>query len=156
MEQFNAILDKLQPLLNVQSPNLILLSKIIIVVIGTHLAWLILKRIFTTVEKRINKNEFIQINTQIFQLIRKAKDPIIGVAQTAEWIAAKPQPKVVVINFGESSVDLQLRVWIGNARKRMDTISYITDKVKEVFDKEGVEIPYPKRDIYVHQIDMQK
>ena len=65
------------------------------------------------------------------------------------WIAKEPPPKVVVRNFGESSVDLQLRVWINDARKRMDTLSYITDKVKEAFDKSGIEIPYPKRDITI-------
>ena len=36
-------------------------------------------------------------------------------------------------------------------RKRMDTISYITDKIKEKFDAEGIEIPYPKRDIFITQ-----
>ena len=83
--------------------------------------------------------------------INKAKDIILKVAASAEWISKDPPPKVVVRNFGESSVDLQLRVWIYDARKRMDTISYITDKVKDAFDREGVEIPYPKRDIYVTQ-----
>ncbi|MBT4365425.1 MAG: mechanosensitive ion channel family protein [Desulfobacteraceae bacterium] len=81
--------------------------------------------------------------------IPKAKKAIINVASTVEWVKDNPEPKVVVRNFGESSVDLQLRVWISNARKRMDTISHITDKVKEEFDKEGIEIPYPKRDITV-------
>jgi small-conductance mechanosensitive channel len=57
----------------------------------------------------------------------------------------------VVRNFGESSVDLQARIWIDNARKRMDTISFVTDNVKEAFDREGIEIPYPKREIYVIQ-----
>ncbi|MCF8069958.1 MAG: mechanosensitive ion channel family protein [Desulfobacterales bacterium] len=81
--------------------------------------------------------------------IDKAKEIIIGVAETAEWISTDPPPKVVVRNFGESSVDLQLRVWIKNARKRMDTISHITDNVKSAFDKSGIEIPYPKRDIVI-------
>ncbi|NNL42572.1 MAG: mechanosensitive ion channel, partial [Desulfobacterales bacterium] len=81
--------------------------------------------------------------------IEKAKKLIIKVANLAEWIAKDPAPKVVVKNFGESSVDLQLRVWINDARKRMDTISYITDNVKTLFDKEGIEIPYPKRDIII-------
>ncbi|MBT8374147.1 MAG: mechanosensitive ion channel family protein [Deltaproteobacteria bacterium] len=81
--------------------------------------------------------------------IEKAKELIIKVAHLAEWIAKDPAPKVVVRNFGESSVDLQLRVWINDARKRMDTISYITDNVKTLFDKEGIEIPYPKRDIII-------
>ena len=72
---------------------------------------------------------------------------ISKVAASTEWIAKDPAPKVVVRNFGESSVDLQLRVWINDARRRMDTISHITDHVKDAFDREGVEIPYPKRDI---------
>lgn len=83
--------------------------------------------------------------------IDKTKDIILNVADSAEWIAKDPPPKVVVRNFGESSVDLQLRVWIDDARERMDTISYITDKVKTEFDNEGIEIPYPKRDITITQ-----
>jgi len=81
--------------------------------------------------------------------INKAKTIILQVAKGAEWIAKEPPPKVVVRNFGESSVDLQLRVWIEDARKRMDTISYITDQVKEAFDQAGVKIPFPKRDITI-------
>ena len=81
--------------------------------------------------------------------IDKAKTIILQVAKGAGWIAKEPPPKVVVRNFGESSVDLQLRVWIEDARKRMDTISYITDQVKEAFDLAGVKIPFPKRDITI-------
>jgi len=81
--------------------------------------------------------------------IEKAKDLIINVAKSVDWISKTPVPKVVVRNFGESSVDLQLRVWIDDARKRMDTISHVTDRIKTAFDKQGVEIPYPKRDIII-------
>jgi small-conductance mechanosensitive channel len=84
--------------------------------------------------------------------LKKAKRAILRVAQATEGVAEDPPPKVVVRNFGESSVDLQLRVWIHDARRRMDTISDITDKIKEAFDAQGIEIPYPKRDIYVHEI----
>ncbi|MDX2498608.1 MAG: mechanosensitive ion channel family protein, partial [Desulfobacterales bacterium] len=77
------------------------------------------------------------------------KNLIKDVAGEAAWISKEPPPKVVVRNFGESSVDLQLRVWSDNARKRMDTISYITDKVKGAFYKNGFLIPYPKRDITI-------
>ncbi len=81
--------------------------------------------------------------------IEKAKKVILEVASRFDWIMKHPAPKVVVRNFGESSVDLQLRVWISDARRRMDTISYITDRVKEAFDAAGIEIPYPKRDIHI-------
>ena len=99
----------------------------------------------------ISENIRVRINIGIAYdaNLKKAKSSIIKVAESVEWVAKEPPPKVVVRNFGESSVDLQLRVWILDARKRMDTISYITDKVKEEFDKEGIEIPYPKRDIII-------
>ena len=78
-----------------------------------------------------------------------AKKTILKVADDIDWIAKEPAPKVVVRNFGESSVELQLRVWIPNARRRMDTISTVTDMIKERFDEQGIEIPYPKRDIII-------
>lgn len=81
--------------------------------------------------------------------IEQAKQIITAVAKSTEWIAKDPAPKVVVRNFGESSVDLQLRVWINDARKRIDTISYITDRVKTAFDQNQIEIPFPKRDITI-------
>jgi small-conductance mechanosensitive channel len=81
--------------------------------------------------------------------IEKAKRLIADVALEADWVLREPAPKVVVRNFGESSVDLQLRVWIANARRRIDTISHVTDRVHSVFASAGIEIPYPKRDIQV-------
>ena len=83
--------------------------------------------------------------------IEKAKKLILDVADAVDWISKSPVPKVVVRSFGESSVDLQLRVWIDDARKRMDTISYVTDRIKATFDQHGIEIPYPKRDITITQ-----
>ncbi len=80
-----------------------------------------------------------------------AKQTVLGVAGEIDWIAREPAPKVVVRSFGESSVELQLRVWIPDARRRMDTISEVTDRIKERFDEQGIEIPYPKRDITIKQ-----
>ena len=79
----------------------------------------------------------------------KAKELIIQAARSADWILPSPAPKVVVRNFGESAVDLQARVWIKDARRRMDTIDYITDTVKTLFNQNGIEIPFPKRDITI-------
>jgi small-conductance mechanosensitive channel len=79
----------------------------------------------------------------------KAKDLIKKIALELDWVMHEPAPKVVVRNFGESAVGLQARVWIREPRRRMDTISYITDRLKDVFQQEGIEIPYPRRDIYI-------
>ncbi|MBC8459721.1 MAG: mechanosensitive ion channel [Deltaproteobacteria bacterium] len=80
--------------------------------------------------------------------LKKAKEIIIEISLQLDWVMRNPAPKVVVMNFGESSMDLQARVWIRDPRRRMDTISYITDNVKEAFGQGGIEIPYPKREIH--------
>ena len=104
---------------------------------------------YTTITEKIRVR--IDIGVAYDADMQKAKSIMLQAAESADWVSKEPPPKVVVRNFGESSVDLQVRVWIANPRKRMDTISYITDKVKELFDEQGVEIPYPKRDIYVKE-----
>jgi len=104
---------------------------------------------YTTISEKIRVR--INIGIAYDANVQQAKDIILQVAATAKWVSADPPPKVVVRNFGESSVDLQLRVWIADARRRMDTISYITDRIKAAFDEQGIEIPYPKRDIYIRR-----
>ncbi len=82
--------------------------------------------------------------------VKKAKELITKVSLELDWVMGEPSPpKVVVKSFGDSAVNLEARVWISDPRRRMDTISHITDRVKEVFQEEGIEIPYPKRDIFI-------
>jgi small-conductance mechanosensitive channel len=104
---------------------------------------------YTTISEDIRVR--IPIGVSYDTDIDKAKGVILDVAKEPEWVASHPPPVVVVKAFGESSVDLELRVWIKDARKRIHTISHVTDKVKATFDKESIEIPYPKRDIHIVQ-----
>ena len=57
-----------------------------------------------------------------------------------------PAPLVVPLGFGESSVDLQVRVWA----KAEDFWSFkfdLIEKIKVKFDERGITIPYPIRTI---------
>ena len=83
--------------------------------------------------------------------VNKAKEIIKEVSLELDWVMHDPAPKVVVRSFGDSAVNLQARVWISEPRKRMDAISHITDRVKEAFQEAGIEIPFPKRDIYIKE-----
>ncbi|GHF15098.1 mechanosensitive ion channel protein [Kordiimonas sediminis] len=55
-----------------------------------------------------------------------------------------PAPVIVVGNLGDSSVDITVRVWCATSDYwgvKFDT----TKTVKEEFDKNGIEIPFPQR-----------
>ncbi len=63
-----------------------------------------------------------------------------------------PEAVVEVANLGDSSVDLLIRVWC----KSSDYSGLkwgLTRAIKEAFDREGVEIPYPHRVIQSQSID---
>ena len=102
---------------------------------------------YTTITKEIRVR--VPIGIAYDADVQKAKNIICKVALELNWVMRDPAPKVIVRSFGDSAVNLQARVWIDDPRKRMDTISHITDRVKEVFNEEGIEIPFPKRDIYI-------
>ncbi|MFC1533992.1 mechanosensitive ion channel family protein [Thermodesulfobacteriota bacterium] len=102
---------------------------------------------YTTVSKEIRVR--VPIGIAYDADVNKAKEIINRVSLELDWVMKEPPPKVVVKNFGDSAVNLEARIWISEPRKRMDTISHITDRVKAVFQQEGIEIPFPKRDIYI-------
>ncbi|CAJ1411827.1 unnamed protein product [Effrenium voratum] len=60
-----------------------------------------------------------------------------------------PEPLVVVGNLGDSSVDLTTRVWCA-AGDYWGVKFDLTKKIKEAFDAEGVDIPFPTRTVYQH------
>ena len=104
---------------------------------------------YTTITEEIRVR--IPIGVAYDADIQKAKETIISISLELEWVLRDPGPKVVVKSFGDSAVNLEVRVWIRDPRKRMDTISAISDRVKERFTQEGIEIHYPKRDVYIKE-----
>ena len=54
----------------------------------------------------------------------------------------------VVVNLGESSVDLICRVWC-NAGYYWGIKFDMTQAVKERLDKTGISIPFPQRDVHI-------
>lgn len=78
-----------------------------------------------------------------------AKRLVLEQAGEVEGIRSGPEPSVIVRSFGESAVNLELRVWIDDARQRRAIADEVTERVKKAFDAHGVEIPYPKRDLYL-------
>ncbi|GAB4250220.1 MAG: mechanosensitive ion channel family protein [Vicingaceae bacterium] len=59
----------------------------------------------------------------------------------------EPEVLVRVISFGDSSVNLRAYVWTSDYNHSFQLASDIKKKVKERFDKEGIEIPFPYRTI---------
>ena len=81
--------------------------------------------------------------------IEKAKLLLKEAAAEVSGVQMDPEPAVIVRGFGPSEVNLQLRVWIKEARNRRRIADEITERAMLKFNAGGVEIPYPKRELYI-------
>ncbi len=82
--------------------------------------------------------------------VRLAMDLCLESAAEVPRINAHPRPVCLLRGFGDSSVDLELRLWIndpqnGVSNVKSDVLLMIWDKFRE----NEIEIPFPQRDLHL-------
>ena len=84
---------------------------------------------------------------------RKAIKLCVEAAQKVPRVQHDPEPKCQMIGFGDSSVDLELRIWINDPPNgRANVCSEVLLEVWDLFHEHGIEIPFPQRDLHVKSI----
>lgn len=79
--------------------------------------------------------------------LTRVKALLLEVAERDTLCLDEPKPLVLLLGFGDSSVDLQFSVWA--AREHfLDLKNRIHEEIKRAFDAAGVEIPFPHRSLY--------
>lgn len=71
------------------------------------------------------------------------------VADENNSVMQRPKPEVHLIEFGESSWNMQLRVWIPDVKHYPRVRNELNQSLVRTFRKYGVEIPFPQRDLHV-------
>lgn len=83
--------------------------------------------------------------------IAKAKRIALEVLRADPRVLADPAPIAEVIAMGNSSVNLVLRPWATPATY-WDAFFALNHAVKEAFDRNGIEIPFPQMDVRVKNV----
>jgi small-conductance mechanosensitive channel len=82
--------------------------------------------------------------------VRKAIEICVESAKETDRVLSKPAPKCLLIGFGDSAVDLELRFWIEDAQRGVRNVkSDVLLKIWDKFHEHGIEIPYPQRDLHI-------
>lgn len=71
---------------------------------------------------------------------------------TSERILKAPTPKVYMQTFNESSVDFRILFWVESIDVWLEIRSEIMTKIFETFVENKIEIPFPKRDLYLKTV----
>jgi small conductance mechanosensitive channel len=83
--------------------------------------------------------------------IDKAQHILEDIVNSHELVLKDPEPVIRMNELGDSSVNFIVRPWAKT--EDVWTVYWdITREVKKRFDKEGISIPFPQRDIHVHNV----
>ena len=86
--------------------------------------------------------------------VEKAERILKEIAESHDKVLEEPAPNIRLHKLGDSSVNFVVRPWT-NTPDYWEVYWDITREVKLRFDREGITIPFPQRDVHIQQRDTQ-
>ncbi len=82
--------------------------------------------------------------------LRKAQTLAIEACLQVPRVLDRPKPVCLLRGFGDSSVNLEIRFWIKDPRNGVNNVSSeVLLSIWDAFQENGVQFPFPQRDIHV-------
>lgn len=75
---------------------------------------------------------------------------LLSAAEGVDRALPDPKPKVQFLRFSESGLDFRLLVWTNEPRASVQIRSDINHRIIRLFKETGIEIPYPRQELYLH------
>ena len=80
-------------------------------------------------------------------------DILLHVADAHPEVTHDPEPVALFKDFGDSSLDFELRVWITDFNEGLRVSSELRVTIDKALAEAGIEIPFPQRDLHVRSLD---
>jgi len=80
---------------------------------------------------------------------RKARELLVRAAVESPLAARSPRPKALFLGFGDSTLDLELRVYVEDYDTHADMLDDLHTRIDDLFRQNGIEIAFPQRDLHL-------
>ncbi|MEE4638987.1 MAG: mechanosensitive ion channel domain-containing protein [Wenzhouxiangella sp.] len=87
--------------------------------------------------------------------LKLAQSTIRRVIEAHDKVLADPEPAILLMELGESSVDFAVRPWV-LAEDYWTTRSDLMESLKTELEAAGCSIPFPQRDVHHHNVGEEK
>jgi small-conductance mechanosensitive channel len=86
--------------------------------------------------------------------VERALEICVECAAKVSRVLRDPAPVCQLRAFGDNSVDLELRLWVGDPMNGINNVRSDTLRlIWKAFHEEGIEIPYPQRDLHLRSAE---
>ncbi|MDF1798356.1 MAG: mechanosensitive ion channel [Planctomycetota bacterium] len=96
--------------------------------------------------------EIIKVGIAYGSDTKRATELLMESAAAEPLVLADPGPSVVFRSFGDSSLDFELRVFMGNREHLPELVTRMNMAIDQAFRKAGIEIAFPQRDLHVRSL----
>lgn len=93
----------------------------------------------------------IHIKVAYKENVDKVRTALIDIAEKNPFCLDEPEPAVRFDNFGDSSLEFLFAVWCVR-EDYLKLKNKIMQEIKERFDSEGIEMPFPHRTLYAGSV----
>ncbi|MGB5484653.1 mechanosensitive ion channel family protein [Parasphingorhabdus sp.] len=91
----------------------------------------------------------VSYNTDMDQAIDLMKQACVDVPR----VLNHPKPVVWMLEFGDNSVNFEIRCWIKDPQSGVGNFkAAILKRVWDLFKEHGIEIPFPQRDVHIRSL----
>ena len=85
--------------------------------------------------------------------IDHVRELIMKIADENELVVREPEHRLRFRALGNSGLEYELLCWVDKPELRGRALDLLLTSIYKVLAREGIEIPYPKRDVYLHYAD---
>ncbi|RXP53477.1 potassium transporter KefA [Lutibacter sp. HS1-25] len=80
-------------------------------------------------------------------------DTLTEIGSSNSDLVKNHKPVVLFVNFADSTLNFELRVWAKNALDAMQVESDLRKEIDRRFREEKIEIAFPQRDLHIRSVD---
>lgn len=80
---------------------------------------------------------------------REARKVLLAAVEQSDRITSSPAPEVMMTELADSSVNLELRVFLRDPRQERRAFCELLELSKIALDEAGIEIPFPQRTLHL-------
>ncbi|WP_152041384.1 mechanosensitive ion channel family protein [Salinigranum salinum] len=74
---------------------------------------------------------------------------VVGIAEAESLVLDSPKPRMRFRRFGDSALEYELLCWVASPTRRARATHELNRTIYQRLTEQGIEIPYPKRDLTV-------
>jgi len=86
--------------------------------------------------------------------LERAEELMLIAAKDSPRVLEDPEPRVLLMGFEENGISFEIRFWIVDPEEGISSVrSEVYKRVWRLFRAEGIRIPFPQREISIHNVE---